>query len=587
MHIRALLLGSLALLPLSPSYAAPQAPSDSRPSSDRAIVVTGVVQRPDGKPIPMSDWHVAETDHVVVYSKGDVKELTRVARNLEKEHFLLSMLFNRVDEPDGTEKIRVTLIGDRVDFDHLRLKNVRWQEGPYPRDFTTSFYYDPREDGAVMAAPRDSQKIVFRRGVPLAFIDLAQIAGQGARAAPNTGMDSAPPEHIDALTLDNAGLKDAGEISSVISADSRLYSGYAQHYLLTYFPAAYPRWYLEGFGEIFASFDADKEGVIEYGQAPEHLRESFERWGRFPVKKILDGTYLQDKNSFPAFTPYQAWALVHLLFFDEQWKAPLHKYLAAVASGSAPDKAAHELGDLKKLQQQLVEYHGRKVPYEQLTYPAGRIEEPIVRQLREGEARLIRGRLQLGSRVADPEEKRDNWVSDIVGDAAKYSYEPEAQLLLAEAQCRTGDNQDCLDSADRALALAPGNASGLNWKGVALTHLALSAPAAEREAKLQEARSIIASSNHADPDAPQPLLSYYRSFADAGQTPPVIAIDGVQKVVETIPSAPSPRVLLGSALAERGDPQDARRILLPVAKGPFTTPEQATAQTILKALPKR
>lgn len=552
----------------SASAAMPQSADERKP-----IVVTGVVQRPDGKPIPMSDWHVAETDHVVVYSKGDVKELSRVARNLEKEHFLLSMLFNRVDEADNTSKIRVTLIGDRIDFDHLRLKNVRWQQGPYPRDFTTSFYYDPREDGAVMAAPREEQKIVIKRGVPLAFIDLPGQQQQGMAT--------------DHLALQSKFAKDAGEKSNIISADSRLYAGYAQHYLLTYFPAAYPRWYLEGFGEIFASLDADKDAVIEYGRAPDNLRESFERWGHYPVEKILDGTYLNDKDWFPAFTPFQAWSLVHMLFFDEQWKVPLHNYLAAVASGSNPGKAARELGDLKKLQQQLVEYHGRKVPYEQLSYPADRIGEPIVRQLREGEARLIRGRLQLGARVADPEEKRADWVSDIAGDAAKYSYEPEAQLLLAEAQCRSGDSQGCLNSADRALALAPGNAAALNWRGVALTQIAIAGSAADREVKLQQARSIIAASNHADPESPQPLLSYYRSYANAGQTPPVVAIDGVQKVVETIPSAPTPRLLLGSALAGRGDPQDARRILLPVAKGPYITPEQPGAQSILKDLPKR
>ena len=130
MRLLSLLVSGALLLAAQPGFAQSAQSKDS-------IVVTGTVG-PDGKPIPMSDWRVAETDHLLVYSKGDEKKLVRVAHNLEKLHFLLSMLLNRVDEPDPTIKLRVTLIGDAADFDQLKLRNLRWQTGPIPAPFPTS-----------------------------------------------------------------------------------------------------------------------------------------------------------------------------------------------------------------------------------------------------------------------------------------------------------------------------------------------------------------------------------------------------------------------------------------------------------------
>ena len=81
-----------------------------------------------------------------------------------------------------------------------------------------------------------------------------------------------------------------------------------------------------------------------------------------------------------------------------------------------------------------------------------------------------------------------------------------------------------------------------------------------------------------------PLLAYYRSYQDAGQTVPDAAIDGVAKSLDAVPSAPTTRLMLGDALTGQHDLPEARRVLLPLADGAFDPPEKPRAQQLLQSL---
>lgn len=612
MKLAHLILAATAALLASPAAAQLTAVPHS---GDQSVVVTAERSKAEKAKIDMSDWRVAETPHVLVFSKSDPKELARIAGNLEKLHFLLSILFNRPDEPGETLKLSVFLIGDPADFDHLGLSNVRWQQGPYPKEFPTQVYYDPREDGAVMANPASDQCFMIERdGAIATAADLIgvgtapdPVAEQtvGAQQAIMNAMTNAVATAVSGAT---GGGCNGNPNKVLVTAEGRLYSTYAQHYLLTYFPAAYPRWYLEGFGEMFSNMDAGKDGVIEYGRWPEHYRRVMEKFGHYPVQKVLDGTYLDDPHWFPAFSPYSAWGLAHLLFFSEEWKTPLHNYLAAVARGESAKQAEAALGDVKKLQREMGSYYGQKIPFEQLTYPAGQFAPPLVRQLKQSEAAYVRGRLELGARVtvadssnstmpaASPDSQkatdkalnaRQAWLERLRKNAADYPAELVAQQLLAEAECRSGNGANCVAAADRALADSADDPVALTWKGYGLALEALTQPDSVRASKLDEARSYIIRANHLDTESVVPLLAYYRSYALAGQEAPDAAIDGLAKSLDEVPSSPTTRLMLGSALVERSDGADARRILLPVAAGAFDPPERPKAEQLLSSLGSR
>jgi hypothetical protein len=591
MSFQHLLLGS-ALLAL-PTSALAQLDAPLR-KADPAIVVTGKRLTEEGKPIPMSGWRVAETEHVVFYARADDKQVARVARNLERLHFLLSVLLNRVGRQDDTIKLSVTQIGDGADFGNLRLGNARWQEGPFPAAFPSEYYYDPRDDGPVLATTRTNQKVVLQPGRRLSDIPLPPAPAAGR---PDLSVDAAAPT-VASTSASNDSMM-VNEIGSLATAESRLYSGFAQHYLLTYFPGAYPRWYLDGFGQIFSTLAADKDGEIEYGRAPEGYRKVIEWFGPYKIADVLSGRYLAEKKSRTGWTPYHAWALVHLLFFSDAHKQGLHDYLAAVARGASPAEAGQALGDPAMLQREWAAYRGSKVPFEKLTYPAGRFGDPLVRQLTRDQADFLQRRLVLGARVAIPASSgpgdtrpaqalrsRARWFDDLARDAAAQADRADLQLLLAEGSCRSESWAQCRSAADRALVLEPGSSAALAWKGLAIAGAASGLAEPERSRALTEARTVIARANRADTEATLPLIAYYRTYRGTAAPVPDLAVLGLVKATNSVPAAPETRLMLGEALARRGNASEARAILLPVARGPYDTPERPRAAEILANLPK-
>jgi hypothetical protein len=202
------------------------------PSSGRDIVVQGQRTRP-------SNWREAETQHVIVLSDGPEREVTQIARNLERLYFLMSVLLNRTDRTDDTTKLRVTLIGDAAEFQAMDLRNLRWQQGPFNEAFDIRRYYDPRPDGAVLATTRIDQRIVLQQGVSVAgALQGLQLPGSGGQ--PGGAGGQVGQSGLFGLQSSADLIRPINEESVPLTAEGMIYAGFAQHYLTTFFPAAYP-----------------------------------------------------------------------------------------------------------------------------------------------------------------------------------------------------------------------------------------------------------------------------------------------------------------------------------------------------------
>ena len=555
-------------------------------NGDTTITVTGTRTR-ESK-VDMSDWRMAETPHVVVFSPDDEEQLRHTAHNLEKLHFLLSALHGRVDAPDDTIKIAVTMIGDAGEFEKLRLTDLRWQYGPFPQAFQKTIYYDPREEGSVLATTKEGANLVLRNSVGGATSRNCAADGE----TPLVRISFAPS--INPVTGEEnwdgiLSLLPVNEVAFCQSAESRLYAVFAQNYLMTYFPAAYPRWFLQGFGEMFATMKAGDD-FVEYGQLPRGFSQVMEHFGSYyPVTDILNGRYLSGKGR--EWTPFHAWRLVHFLYFSDEWKPRLHSYLSAIARGADLQSAASALGDPAQLQKAMSFYRGRKLQFERMSFPAERATEPTVRRLTRAEAGLIRGRLELGARIEVPANdgpehstalaRRSAWLDRLRENARQFPKLIEHQLLLAEAECRSGNPDECLAAAERAIAQSPKDTTALVWKGTALAQLAVRAPASERQRRLNEARTFIVQANLLDKEGILPLIAFYNSFAGVAGQAPDIAVEGLAKIVASSPAAPSPRLKLGAEFIKRDFEDAAHNTLLPVANGAFETPEQPAAAAML------
>jgi hypothetical protein len=397
-----------------------------------------------------------------------------------------------------------------------------------------------------------------------------------------------------------------GEHAIAVPAESLLYAGYAQHYLQTYFPAAYPRWYLDGFGEIFASFATKGDNILEFGRSPQGTGAVLDAFGGYPLADVLNDKYLTEDPHKTGWTPIHAWLLTHFLFFSDTRRPQLRQYLAARAAGQDAASAAAVFGDQKALARELRAYYGARKPYEQVAYDPSVIDEPVVRRLTKGEAAFIKGRLELGARILVPPEptpdispniakvlqrahddalrQRDAWLARLRDDAAHWPKDLNAQLLLAEAECRSGNADPCLAAADRAAAIDAGDLRAAVWKGLAMAEAAMTAPPDQRAGRLDAGRATIAAANRQDPEAIEPLLAYFQTYAVSGEAPTVNAIDGLQKAVGQVPNAPESRLALADALAGHGQDAVARQVALPVAIGPYDSPERPAAKALIARL---
>jgi hypothetical protein len=511
-----------------------------RRASATDIVVTGTIEKRKGA------WKRAESDHLVIFSKSDDDDLRRITKNLERLHFLMSRLYRHGEKSDDTLNPQIILVDSESRFRAMKLSDARAQEGPFPATFASRLYYDPREDGEILAMARADQIIELNTARRFNLDCEDYLAGGGLElCGPNV------PNHM----------------PIVRSWETMLYSAFAQHFMATYVPAAYPRWYIDGIGALFSTIDVSRNGNVDYAVPPAGYREIFKSYGYPNVEEILTGRYLRTQQKDAGWSPYDAWLLAHYFLFSNlkpQRRAQFEHYMAAIRQGAPMTEAAAIFGDMRRLQREITSYAERDIAFAHADTPQGPDADPLITTLSPGASSSIEARIELGThlatRSADAGSPDADWVAQLHTTMAQLPYDADALLLAAEAECRSGRHGECLALAERVLARSPDDVRALAWKGVALTDRAIAGPAAARTEMLGTARRTIERAMTLDGQAPLPSIAYFQSFAKAGERVPQQAMLAMTRVVRSVPAAPAPRLYLGQELVRQGETDLARRI---------------------------
>lgn len=548
-----LFLRSLTAFALALSPAAARAEAGQASAANPEQVQSGKEQivveaRREGR----SDWKRAESEHVLMFSDGGEAELRRAATDVERLHQLLVRLYGPDVRAGETAKLRIILIDSVAAYRAMALRNLRAEEGPYVPPFAGQRYYDPRSDGAVLILPRADQ-----------VIDLDTSKARDAFC------DEMGP---DLLLVQ----KTCAEVANRPAPAARpweavLFSAYAQHFVLNYLPAGYPRWYLDGVGALFSTIKMRRNGALDYAKVSLANRQIFRSYGRLNAADVLTGRYLEAPSAQMEWTPFHAALLVHYFVYSDlrpERRAQFQRYMTAVHQGVPMDEAAGVFGDMRKLRREISSYANR----DELTYartePDGRpVQEPSITTLSLAGAAMLEASVGLPSRDA----------------AGVPDHDSEAALLRAESECRGQRYQACLAAADSILEQAPDDPHALGWKGVALTGAALAGAAGERPDGLRRARAALERAIARDADVPLPLIAYFESYAKAGERVPEEAMAAMAKAIRLVPAAPGSRLALGTELVRQGQPDLARRLLYPVLFGPYESPERKAARAMLAA----
>ncbi len=538
-------------LALSPTAAHAEAGQASEPSSaqvqigEEQIVVEA---RREGR----SGWKRAESEHVLMFSDGGEAEIRRAATDVERLHQLMVRLYGPDMQAGETAKLRIILIDSVPAYRAMALRDLRAEEGPYVPPFAGQRYYDPREDGAVLILPRADQ-----------VIDLDTSKARDAFC------DEMGPDLLLAQ-------KTCAEVTNRPAPAARpweavLFSAYAQHFVLTYLPAGYPRWYLDGVGALFSTVKMRRNGALDYAKVSLANRQVFRSYGSLNAADVLTGRYLEAPSGQMEWTPFHAALLAHFFVYSDlkpERRTQFARYMTAVHRGVPMAEAAGVFGDMRKLRREISSYANRDGLTYARTEPGGDpVQEPSMTTLSLASAAMLEASIGLPSR----------------GAAGVGGYDSEAALLFAESECRSHRYQACLAAADSILEQAPDDPGALGWRGVALTGTALAGEAGARPDGLRRARVALERAIARDGDAPLPLIAYFESYAKAGERVPEEAMAAMAKAIRLVPAAPASRLALGTELVRQGQPDLARKLLYPVLFGPYESPERNAARTMLAA----
>ena len=366
-----------------------------------------------------------------------------------------------------------------------------------------------------------------------------------------------------------------------LDAETILLHEYAHHFMLLNYQAAFPAWLVEGFAEFNATARFGRNGGMDFGLFPGHRARELDAVQGASVRSLFGDVSASPNADVSNGLYARGWLLTHYLMLDQKRRGQLARYLTALNEGTPNLEAARAaFGDLGALDRELIDYARRdKLPGINMEPGILTIGPVAVRALSAGEAAMMRFR---------PKLERGPTRADVVAmlpamraAAAPFPRDPSVLALLSEAENRAGNRAEAEAAADRALAVDPAHRDAL----IARAYVAIDrARESGGEAAWRSARKHIGAANRNDPDDPEPLILFYRSFEAQGVKPNANAEAGLLRALELAPYDRRLRMSVGMLHLAAGRPAEARAVLAPLAFDPHGGTRAAAVRATLAKL---
>ncbi|HEV2745810.1 MAG TPA: hypothetical protein VGW34_00750 [Allosphingosinicella sp.] len=385
------------------------------------------------------------------------------------------------------------------------------------------------------------------------------------------GFYSATPDGI-------AAFADMGGYNVVFGGDDVLLHEYAHHFMLQYFPAAYPPWYAEGFAEYMMTAEF-KPNQIEFGR----YNRSRASWLAYRDGWLsMDELLFSDPAELDA--PYfyaQSWLTVHYLLRDPARSAALTKFLVATSRGEEPRKAFRRAFQMSpaELGQALQRYAVRGLTYTRVTRESAASPPRItVTQLPASADDLLLLEAALERGVGKKLHK--SVLNRVRRAAARYADDPLARRVRARAEALLGDGAVADRLLEPLLAASPGDAELLYIKGMRYL-VAGRADEATRRQHFRHARIWFARAHKADADHFPTLFRYAESFSSE----PSFVSENTTNILllahSLAPQVGEISLQAGQMLLRRGKYGEAEALLAPLAASPHAGKFKKAAAALL------
>jgi hypothetical protein len=215
-------------------------------------------------------------------------------------------------------------------------------------------------------------------------------------------------------------------------AQQILFHEYTHHFMMQYFRAAYPAWYVEGFAEYLSTAEFERDRTLVGRPSSSRATQLVGRNRRelLPMQAML-GAIPADTEARGMFYA-QSWLMVHYTFSAPERTRAFNAYMRNLGGGVDPAQAFESAfgASLDAFRNVLTEYMRGSIPY--TVYPNRELAESTVavtRMPRSADALLL-----LNARMVRVRGENAALADQIVQEAARFSGDGYAAHSAAYAE---------------------------------------------------------------------------------------------------------------------------------------------------------
>lgn len=449
-------------------------------------------------------WQQASSKHFIIYGDMPAEEMRAYAEKLEKFDAAARLIRSMKDPVVGDgNRVQVFVVGSMLDVNRLY----------GDADAGIGGYYQGLVSGPLIVTPEKIRRL-------------------------NTRTDRIDPEVI-------------------------FFHEYTHHLQLQNTQKPMPAWLTEGFAEFMGNPRFGEDGSVGVGAPAEGRAVQLlqRRWA--PISDLIDGNAFRlAQGGFWGQNYAQGWLLNHYLAFEPSRKGQIEKYVAGIEAGeSALDAGRAAFGDLGTLEKELRAYvRQENLPYVKIDSSKLTVPPVTVTELTPGGQEVMPLRIQMKTSYGSVSV---NSVLEKVREVAKRHHSDRLVLLtLAEVEFDAENWNESLAASEAALKLDPKSTEALVYKGRAY----LAQAKKQNDPKLfSEARRHFMAANRIDPEDPEPLYLYYRTYRAANATAPKQAVEALRYATVLAPRDYYPTIQLVTEYLRQNNLKAASEAIKPLA----------------------
>ncbi|WP_135212348.1 tetratricopeptide repeat protein [Vitreimonas flagellata] len=345
-----------------------------------------------------------------------------------------------------------------------------------------------------------------------------------------------------------------------------LFHEYAHHFMLHYFPDAYPRWYVEGWAEHVSSIEI-RGTRVAVGLPSEHRGDWITYEGILPIEALLAPERVRNVDNFGGRFYANAWFAVIYLSNNPERRAGLDRYVEALGEGADPIEAFEPAFGItpEAFRRELLEFRRSRINVLNFNLPETTIEIAITRlPVAMNDLLLPLARLRNG---AYQQSEIAGFAAEVQALAARHPSDVAARIAAARSALLLDDWQAARDQLDAALTIDAANTEARYL--LARSHLKEGELNPERGVEtLRVARRELVRGFRADPNHFPTLFAYASTFIQGYGPMSSENLDVLARSLELAPQADHIRLTVARELMVAREYDAAAAVLRPLLYAP-------------------